>query len=180
MECSTCEERGLVYCVREPDECESVEAQRHFSENEECREECEKSWRVQEQARAPGLLDAAPSAKIDTEILRVCSDGRKRVTATVLFPAFIRKAIIPATLFIMGFMCVGYIALNMENAHQIKSAGMAVKTSVPAAQPQAPAIQVTTAKDSLKDILHNPKSGFANNRGNLDGNGVITVDLEKK
>ena len=179
MECSKCEELGLMYCVRSSDELQSPEAQAHLSASEACRKEVEANARMRQSFCAPDLLGALPSAKVDAEIIRVCSDGRKRVAATGVFPVFLRKAIIPVTLFVIGFISVGYIMLNMENAHQIKSASAALQVTAPlaAAPHQALTTQTAAANDSLKDSL---KAGFAKNRGNLENSGVITVDLEKK
>jgi hypothetical protein len=173
MECSICEDKGLVYCAREPEECETPEAHQHFADNPECLSECEKYWKVQEECRAPGLLDAVPAPSIDAEILRVCADGRTHITAASAFPSFFRKALLPLSLFVMAFIAVGYVALNMGNARHTQGTGIA-KASIKTVQPTAP--QLATVKDSLKDST---KGSYAKNRGNLEGTGVITVDLEK-
>ena len=180
MECRKWEELGLLYTAQELD----PQGKRYYEEHLKTCEECRKEFDCYrgEHARffTPEILGAAPSAKIDAEILRVCSDPRPkvRIAAPALFPAFLRKAFVPAMFFIIGFVSVGYIVMNMENARQMpdRKANVAVERQAAA----APTTVAQAAADSAKDSLHNPKLNFAKTRGNLNDKGVIPVDLKSK
>lgn len=175
MECRKWEETGLLYTAGELSSQETLEYEAHLTVCEECRKEFDCYRSERERFFTAGVLGEVTSAKVDAEILRVCSDPRPkvRISAPALFAAFFRRQVlVPVMLFIVGFISVGYIMMNMENVRQ-----MAVRS-----QPVTPQVQVASVKvaDSLKDSL-NGDSGvnFARTRGNLNDKGVITVDLKK-
>lgn len=172
MECRKWEELGLLYSAHELNQAESGNYERHLAECEECRKElfCYRGER--ERFFTPGMLDEVPSAQVDAEILRVCTDPRPKISVAVpaLFPAFFRKALVPATLFIIGFISVGYIMMNMENARQT------YRTTTAAVQQQVVPAQTAVAQktaDSVHDV------NYARTRGNLNDKGVFPVDLKK-
>jgi len=175
MECRKWVETGLLYTTRELTAQEALDYETHLTACEECRTELDCYRREHERFFTVEVLGEAPSAAIDAEILRVCSDPRPkvRIAAPALFAAFFRRQVlVPAMLFIVGFISVGYIMMNMENARQMA-----------AHQPQKSAVQTMTAQaepDSLKDSLAGDSgANFASTRGNLNDKGVITVDLKK-
>jgi anti-sigma factor RsiW len=175
MECRKWEETGLLYSAGELDMQEAGEYETHLRECEECRTELSSYRSERERFYTEAVLGVAPSAEIDAEMLRVCSDPRPRIriAAPALFTAFFRRrVVVPIMLFAAGFISVGYIMMNMENARQ-----MAAR-----AQPPAPQVQVAEVKeaDSLKDSLDRDSGvNFARTRGNLNDKGVVTVDLKK-
>jgi hypothetical protein len=175
MECRKWEETGLLYSAGESGAADALDYEAHLRECEECRKElsCYRSER--ERFFTAGVLGEAPSAKVDAEILRVCSDPRPRVriAAPALFAAFFRRQVlVPAMLFIVGFISVGYIMMNMENARQMGG------NTTAAVQPQKAAEQIQTVQ-AVPDSLNDSLKGFASTRGNLNDKGVITVDLKK-
>ncbi|MBN2189478.1 MAG: hypothetical protein JW699_08485 [Chitinispirillaceae bacterium] len=175
MECRKWEETGLLYSAGELNAQEALDYESHLGECEECRKELSLYRGERERFFTAGVLGEAPSAKVDAEILRVCSDPRPRVriSAPALFTAFFRRrVIVPAMLFIVGFVSVGYIMMNMENARQMGGSTIAAIQQPKAA---APVVTVQAVPDSLNDSL----KGFASTRGNLNDKGVITVDLKK-
>jgi anti-sigma factor RsiW len=175
MECRKWEETGLLYSAGELGGQEALDYEAHLRDCEECRKELSCYRSEQERFFTAEVLGETPSAKVDAEILRVCSDPRPkiRISAPALFAAFFRRQVlVPAMLFIVGFISVGYIMMNMENARQMGG------NTTAAVQPQKAAAPVQTAQadaDSLKDSL----KGFASTRGNLNDKGVVTVDLKK-
>ena len=175
MECRKWEETGLLYTAGELTAREALDYETHLTTCEECRKELYCYRSEQKRFFTADVLGEAPSVKIDAEILRVCSDPRPKVRIAVpaLFAAFLRRQVlVPAMLFIVGFISVGYIMMNMENARQMA-----------AHQLQKSAVQTMTAQaepDSLKDSLAGDSGvNFASTRGNLNDKGVITVDLKK-
>jgi hypothetical protein len=175
MECRKWEEAGLLYTAGELTAQEALDYETHLAVCEECRKELCCYRREHERFFTAEVLGEVPSATIDAEILRVCSDPRPkvRIAAPALFAAFFRRQIlVPAMLFVIGFISVGYIMMNMENARQMA-----------AHQPQKGVVQTMTAQavpDSPKDTLDNDSGvNFASTRGNLNDKGVITVDLKK-
>jgi hypothetical protein len=176
MECRKWEEAGLLYSAGELSGQETLDFEAHLSMCEECGNELRYYRSEREQFFNVGMLGEVPSASVDAEILRVCSDPRPkvRIAATALFTAFFKRQIlVPAMLFIIGFISVGYIVMNSENARQMSgSTAAAVGTKV----------ELSSVKDidSLKDSLGaDSKANFASTRGNINDNGVITVDLKK-
>jgi hypothetical protein len=177
MECRKWEELGLLYSAQELGPAEKSGYEKHLEECAECREELRSYGAEHDRFFTLAILGESPSADVDAEILRVCSDPRPkiRIAAPFFLPkAFLRKAVVPVMLFIIGFISVGYIMMNMENARQTVG-----KTTAAVQQPaQTITVQAAVA-DSVKDSLHNPDVNFARTRGNLNDNGVITVDLKK-
>ena len=175
MECRKWEEAGLLYSTGELSGKEALDYEAHLRGCEECRKELAGYRSERERFFTPAILGEAPSAEVDAEILRVCSDPRPRIriAAPALFAAFFRRQVlVPAMLFIVGFISVGYIMMNMENARHVGA------NTTAAVQPQKPAVPVQTAQADA-DSLNDSTKGFASTRGNLNDKGVIPVDLKK-
>jgi hypothetical protein len=134
--------------------------------------------REHERFYSPAILGEAPSAKVDAEILRVCSDPRKQAATFSLAPSFLRKSLVPVLLLVMGFVSVGYITLNIQNAGQLKAAAAQEKAAIAAAE-QRP-MSVPVEADSTLDSMNSPKVNFAKTRGNQNGQEVIQVELKEK
>ena len=95
----------------------------------------------------PEMLGERTSPEIDREILRVCSGKRT-------FFTFIRSnVLVPALIFIIGFVSVGYIVMNAENAKTVRQVAVREKDSV------------------------NVDSTYQ--KGNLNTEGVTTVNLKR-
>jgi hypothetical protein len=186
MECPKWEETGLLYSVQELNSKECCDYEEHLKECGECRSELYRYRQEHERFFTLENLCATPSPDIDTEILRVCSDCRKSVSikAPALFPAFFRKAFVPVALFVVGFISVGYIMVNVQDAGQARSALVKdAKTSTIAASQTAVAAVAAANQvviDSLNDSLAGNKVNYAKTRGNLNGQGAIPVDLKDK
>lgn len=188
MECRRWEETGLLYSVQELNSNDCNDYEEHLKECGECRSELYRYRQEHGRFFTVENLGAAPSPKVDSEILRVCSDCRRSVVvkAPALFPAFFRKAFVPVALFVVGFISVGYIMVNVQDAGQAKSA--LVKNSntstITVTQMAAAAGAVGStdqaATDSLNDSLKGNKVNYAKTRGNLSGQGAIPVDLKDK
>lgn len=183
MDCCKWEELGLLYSSGELDPKNTRDFDEHLKECEVCRHELLLYREVKKRFFSAHILGDAPSPAVDAEILRVCADARKRGTAFTLMPSFMRKALMPVALFALAFVSAGYIMWNMQNADMIKSA--AIKESSPAsaavnALPSAQTVLANTASDSITDSANGLKENFAKSRGNLEGQGVIPVDLKNK
>jgi len=152
MECNKWEESGLLYSSKELGELERTGYEEHLKECSECREEFQSYRAEHERFFTPAVLDEIPSADIDAEILRVCSDPRPKIR--ILAPV-LKKALVPVMLFIIGFVSVGYIRMNMESVRQTK----------------AVIVQSNKAVDSTKDSVRNYQ------RGNEIG--IFPVGLKK-
>ncbi|MGA2508342.1 MAG: zf-HC2 domain-containing protein [Chitinispirillaceae bacterium] len=173
MECRKWEEFGLLYSADELGSTDKQGFEEHLKECEDCRKElfCYRGER--ERFFTPEILGESPSAKVDAEILRVCSDPRPkiRIATPILLPAFFRKALVPVMLFVIGFISVGYIMMNMENARQTYRTTAAVQQQTLPAQPRVAQKTADSAKET--DV------NYARTRGDLNDKGVFTVDLKK-
>ena len=181
MECCKWEELGLLYSSSELEQKNAVDFEEHLKECEECRKELYYYRAEKKQFFSVAMLSVAPSPEVDAKILRICSDVRKKGVPFTLMPAFLRKAVVPVALFALAFISAGYIMMNMNFANQMKSA--AIKGSTPAAiqapsaQPVIQSASIDSTADSAKKTL---KENYAKSRGNLEGQGVIPVDLKNK
>jgi anti-sigma factor RsiW len=182
MECPKWEELGLLFSANELPPEETAEYRKHLEVCESCRSEVAIYESERRRFYSTAMLCDAPSAAIDREILRVCSNPRRKAVVLPFFPAFVRKSFVPMTLFLMAFVTVGYIAFNVNNAKQLKSlaAQNQAAPAVQAVQP-VPAVQaVAAAADSQNKPITPITTNFAATRGNLNDKGVITVDLKKQ
>jgi hypothetical protein len=181
MECRKWEEVGLLSSAQELDSRGMKEFEAHLEACEECRSELSLYRHERTRFFTQEILGEAPSAKVSAEILRVCADQRSAkadVAKISFFPVFFRKALMPVALFVIGFISVGYIMMNMENAKAMKTASVQEhKATGASAAAAATQVAVQNAADTLKDSLRNPN--FAKTRGNLNDNGVFPVDLKK-
>ena len=183
MECRRWEETGLLYSVQELNSNDCSDYEEHLKECGDCRSELYRYRQEHGRFFTLDNLGAAPSQKVDAEILRVCSDCRRNVVvkAPALFQGFFRKAFVPVALFVVGFISVGYIMVNVQDAGQAKSAFVKNSgTSTTVAQAALPAASNPVANDSLNDSLKGDKVNYAKTRGNLSGQGAIPVDLKGK
>jgi anti-sigma factor RsiW len=176
MACNMWEEMGLLYGSGELNDQERTTFNEHVAQCGECRQELEAYQSMRQRFFSEEILGDAPSAACDAEIIRVCSDGRKKVASLHIFPGFIRKSIVSVALFILGFTVVSIISFKAGNGSIQKSAGITQK----ATQPSAVAAAADKQKDSTADSSRNNPTNYANTRGTLDVNGVYPVDLQNK
>ncbi len=182
MACSIWEEMGLLYSSGELNVQERQTFLEHVRGCTECTQELDMYQREREHLFSIDVLGEMPSAACDAEILRVCSDGRKRITSLNTLPLFFKKAAISLTLLLIGFIGISYITIRMDSSDQQKTAAGIVKevqkNSLPPTETTEAA--VTNRSDSITDSAKQKSVNFANTRGNLDLNGVYPVDLQNK
>lgn len=182
MACNMWEAMGLLFDSGELNDQERRTFSDHLTQCPECRQELEAYRYERVNFYTPAVLEEAPSAACDAEILRVCSDGRKKVASFQLFPAFLRKSFVAVGLFLVGFSVVGYMSYRTDLQSKQQTPGIVRQATISA---PASAIMAQTApaqqKDSAMDSTsqENPVN-FANTRGNLGLKGVYPVDLQNK
>lgn len=178
MACNKWEEMGLLFDSGELNEREKRTFDDHLAQCSECQQELKAYRYEREHFYSAAVLEESPSAACDAEIIRVCSDGRKKVAAFQLFPAFLRKSVVAVALFLVGFSVVGYIQVQQK-----ASSGVALKQTTISAPASTMIAETAPGKkaDSTTDSSEqqNP-TNYANTRGNLDLNGVYPVDLQNK
>ncbi|MBN1128627.1 MAG: zf-HC2 domain-containing protein [Chitinispirillaceae bacterium] len=183
MECCKWEELGLLYSANELDDKRARDFEEHLKECEECRKELYYYREEKKRFFTEALLGDSPSQKTDVELLRLCSHLRRKGSFVTLMPSLLRRAVVPLSLFAVAFVSVGYVMMNMENARQLNAA--ASHNAVQAVEPSTlvasvPSEAAGTAADSAADSARFPDINFAKTRGNLQGQGVIPVDLKNK
>lgn len=173
MACSEWEVTGLLYSSKELDVDQEKQFEEHLCICSECKNEFELYQK--ERARFFNLqnLQELPSKKIDDEILRVCSNSRKQVTSFGLLPSFLKKTAFSVTFFVVGFVVVGYFAMNLSSS---KQNFVMEKNEIPQSM-QAKA----GGSDSLvTDSTNDTNLYFSKTRGSLEEKGVFPVDLKSK
>jgi len=176
------EEMGLLYSSDELNEKERQTFSAHIGECSECAHEWENYQYEQEHFFSINILGDTPSAACDTEILRVCADGRKRVTNLHAIPLFFKKSAISLALFLVGFTVVGYIVFRADVSDLPKTTAGIVndnKTQPTSATPVSETA-INGRNDSLADSAQKNPLNYANQRGNLDLKGVYPVNSENK
>jgi hypothetical protein len=182
MECSKWEEYGLLFVSEELDSGERQSFEKHLAECSVCAGE-EKAYRLEkDRFFTQEILCATPSAACDAEILRVCSDGRRKVTGFASMPLFIRRGVVSFMLFAIGFIGVGYITLKTSVGKRDAAEPVAASEASPASD-QIAGTSLTPGNnvaDSSSDSSSENGVNFSKTRGNLDLNGVYPVDLQSK
>jgi len=176
------EELGLLYSSEELSEDEKKAFSEHLTQCSKCTEEMKAYQHDKERYFSKEFLEAAPSAKCDAEILRVCSDGRKKMSSFNIFPIFFKKSVISLALFLIGFTVVGYIAFQVDSSKQgtnVSDNGVTSESNATHLADNADA-QNTSQSDSAADSSSDSKVNFAKTRGNLNHKGVYPVDLQNK
>ena len=177
MACSKWEETGLLYSSNELDDVDARQFQDHLCSCSECKaeyelykKECSLFYNIQ-------ILSETPSEKVDKEILRVCSNPRKQVTSFGILSVFLKKTAVSVTFFVVGFLVIGYFAMNIQNVQKAKQNIVADKINDSTAQvPLQYAQNVVDSASTPQDS----NQYFSKTRGNLNLNGVYPIDLKSK
>lgn len=179
MACSNLEETVLLYSSGELSEKEEKSFEEHMSMCDECRKEFDSYRTEQERFFTYDVLGEVPSKDVDKEILRVCSDARKKVSGLGIMPVFLKKTIYSLTFFVVGFVVVGYFAMNTEQSKQ-SNLNVVLENELFDSTNNSQKKNDNTAIINDSDSLNDTNRFFSKNRGNLDQNGVIPVDLKNK
>jgi anti-sigma factor RsiW len=177
------EELGLLFDSGELNDQERRTFGDHLAQCSECRQELDTYNREKATYFNLSVLGESPSAACDAEILRVCSDGRKKVTSFQLLPSWVRTSVVSLGLFLIGFSVVGYLSFksDLQSRHQAGPGIAQTTIKAPASSVVAESGDIRQKDSSLVDSAEqqNPVN-YANTRGNLDGGGVYPVDLQNK
>lgn len=181
MACSMWEEVGLLYSSDELSEPEKKTFIEHMQKCSECSSEYEWYLRGKKEFFNDDILCETPSASCDAEILRVCSDGRKKYTGISSLPAFFRKSVVSVTLFLVTFTIAGYLAFQMDSSRELDVASEETTPAVDSMKNNILAEKNPAATDdSLSDSIDGNNVNYSKNRGNLNVNGVVPVELQNK
>jgi hypothetical protein len=182
MQCCKWEELGLLYTFHELDDNNARDFEEHLKECGECREELFYYREEKKCLFTEVLLGDSPSPKIDAAILSACSNIRQKASFFSLMPMFLRRSVVPVVLFAVAFISVGYVMMNMENARELQAAsGKSAVQAIGQRQiiASGPAESVASITDSVADSVNGSKMNYAKTRGNLEGQGVVPVELKK-
>lgn len=182
MECNKWEEYGLLFTSGELDAGERQSFEQHLGECSICAREHEAYRAEKKRFFTPEILEDTPSPACDAEIIRVCSDGRRKVSGLHPMPLFIRKSVISVALFVIGFVGVGYITLKTGNhdgnaVTPVASDSSITTESVVAGTGVSDGV---IPDDSIADSSSEKGVNYSKTRGNIGLNGVYPVDLQNK
>jgi len=181
MACSMWEEVGLLYSSDELSEQDKEAFIEHIQKCSECSSEYEWYLHGKKEFFNNDVLCESPSVSCDAEILRVCSDARKKYTGIASLPMFFRKSVVSVTLFLITFTIAGYIAFQMDtsNGQEVASEETAPDINTPKTDVLAEKDPAVT-DDSLSDSINGNNTDFPKTKGNLNMNGVVPVELHNK
>lgn len=174
MACSNLEETVLLYSSGELSENEKKSFEEHIGGCAECQDEYETYRKEQEKFFTVDMLGEVASGNVDKEIIRVCSDARKKYTGAGLMPVFLKKTIYSLTFFVVGFVVVGFVAMY-TGQQGVGGANVALEKGI--VDSTVVGEENAVAK-SASDSLNDTSKYFSKNRGNLKINGVVPVDLK--
>lgn len=175
MACSEWEVTGLLYSSKELDVDQTRKFKEHLGICSECKEQMELYEKERTRFFNLANLQELPSKRVDEEILRVCSNPTKQFTSLGVLPSFLKKTAFSITFFIVGFMVVGYFAMNLQNSAKNSVAIEKNELNQPLQAVKAP------DQDSLtSDSANDTGLYFSKTRGSLDSKGVFPVDLKNK
>ncbi|MBN1602433.1 MAG: hypothetical protein JW915_12545 [Chitinispirillaceae bacterium] len=185
MACSDWEETALLYSSGELDEDHEVEFKSHIAQCESCKAFLEQYQKDRESLFSIEALGAAPSEKVDLEVKRVCESSKKQYTNIAVFPAFAKKSIISVSFFLIGFVVIGYLMINVQHSEVVKA--KTIQTNDPSGSESNQMVNVAEilkanpdSADSINSTPLDSNRSFSKNRGNLDATGVVPVDLITK
>ncbi|HLV32718.1 MAG TPA: hypothetical protein VKY57_14200, partial [Chitinispirillaceae bacterium] len=96
-----------------------------------------------------------------------------------IMPVFLKKTIYSLTFFVVGFVVVGYFAMNTEQSKQ-SNLNVVLENELFDSTNNSQKQNDNTAIKNDFDSLNDTNRFFSKNRGDLDQNGVIPVDLKNK
>lgn len=177
MVCNKWEETGLLFTSGELSAKDAALYREHLSTCQECSFEYTTYQAERDRFFTIDVLGAAPSPECDTEIKRVCSDARTKITAPPKLSLVFRKTAVSVALFLMGFTGVGYLTFKMTQPSTLPETASQV---APTHQQVAEPVYSAKPADSTADTFTENSVNFASKRGNLDLKGVVPVELQNK
>jgi len=186
MECNKWEELGLLFSANELETNEMHEYKEHLNVCDECRLEYDTYQKERAAYFTVEMLGGAPSKAVDDEILRVCSNAQKKVTQ-ITFPFTLKKTVLSAAFFAVGFILVSYISFNVINSKTsepdlVEKNGAEEIIANESSSNQSVA-QVPVNDSSILDDAANADDSaryYSKHRGNLEMNGVVPVELKEE
>ncbi|NLL13402.1 MAG: hypothetical protein GX267_08360 [Fibrobacter sp.] len=175
MACSEWEVTGLLYSSKELDVNQTRLYEEHLGVCSECKEQMELYQKERTHFYNLTNLQELPSKKVDEEILRVCSNPTKQFTSLGVLPSFLKKTVFSVTFFIVGFVVVGYFAMNLQN-----SANNAVVIEKNELSQPLQAVKASDQDSLINDSVNDTGLYFSKTRGSLGSKGVFPVDLKNK
>lgn len=140
MECNYWEEKGLLFTSGELNEEEAKAFNDHCMTCETCRNELQLYRREKESLFRPELFEESPSAAVDKEIMRVCSQPIKPTMAAPIFSSFVKNTIYALLIFAIGFGGGAYF-IAMKTDSDARNATIVQQQEQAAPQPQVVAEQ---------------------------------------
>lgn len=148
MECNYWEEKGLLFTSGELNEEDAKAFNDHLKSCEQCKKELQLYRHEKETFFKPEMFEDAPSAAVDSEILRICSQPIKPTVASTIFTTFVKNVIYALLIFAVGFGGGAYFIAN-------KTASDARNKNLTQQQKIAPSTQIVSdqqrSTDPVKD-----------------------------
>lgn len=181
MACAKWEEVGLLYTSGELDARERHDFLAHLEGCTECRAEYEQYTGERKKVFALEVLGEEPSAKVNAEIVRICSAPRTVAVGFKIFGLALTRPVMAALFLALGLTGGTYIAYNVDNASNV-AAKASVQPEVPTAQPASPAPTTVAATSGTTDstTLDSTERARPFPQSSNGGSGVVPVDLQQK
>jgi anti-sigma factor RsiW len=178
MECNKFEERGLLYAAGELGPAEACDYEAHLAVCGACRGETEAYRRERAEIYTADILSERPSPGADAEILRRCSNARKKPAAFAKFMFINIKKYAPLPVFLMLIMALvgGYLSYHAMTADKLRAkydSGGVAGAKI-AALPEKAAAEDFALSDSTAAAA-DTAAPVPGTRGNMALEGVVTV-----
>jgi hypothetical protein len=180
MECNQWNEKGLLFTANELNEKDASDYRAHL----EICDFCKKELHVYEQERktlfAPEIFEETPSAAIDKEIIRVCSNPVKSKTTTFILPAFIKNTIYAILVLAIGFGGgTYYMGVLIASKAKKQDSNIAKTEKIPQeSEIVTKSVDVAANKEQVIDSSSKSEDTLIKRENEIPVKGIIPVELK--
>jgi|GEM_PF-6463527 anti-sigma factor RsiW len=182
MDCSKCEEAGLLLASGELDQAQTDEMHRHLADCPPCKEEF--SQYSLEKKRLFTLLCETTSPDLDHRIVTLCCRPAVPTGMGLFSSAWIKRAALSALIFALGLTAGGYFTYAY---YQTRTSGSyAARDKGSTATQSASVAGVSAAARKNNDTAQNQPPAAPTNEKRISpgagasSQGIVTVDLKKE
>lgn len=179
MDCSKCEEAGLLFTSGELDEAQVDELQKHLAACPPCKEEF--SQYSLEKNKFFTLLCEDTSPDLDHKIISLCCRPAVPTTMGLFSVAWIKRAALSILIFALGLSAGGYFTFAYFQARMSGTYASQMKT--PSASQPTASVAVTATQKAPDSARRQSPSLLKQDKRVSPGvpsQGIITVDLKKE
>jgi anti-sigma factor RsiW len=187
MDCSKCDEMGLLFASGELDDAQTTQLQQHLAACPPCNQEFSQYSLEKKEYFTPDILCEETPRSLDEKIFSLCSKPMMPTGIGLFSLTWVKRTVLSALIFALGVSAGGYFTFAYYQAKTSGRLATAANNSS-VAQSTAPAAAVAanasklaldTAKRTFPSVLPNQGKQASPGVG-APSQGIVTVDLKKE